>query len=111
MEFVLATLFAVVAPPLIALRWDGRKLHRLRKMADAAGRDPSVAGTTSYLRRGLPAFALMSVGLLVGVALERFGDVERRLAIAAVLPFAIGAIWLQHRVVRGIERDVLGRAS
>ena len=53
----------------------------------------------------------MSVGLLVGIALERLGDVERPLAIAAVLPFAICGIWLQHRIVRGIERDVLGRAS
>ncbi|MCM8558357.1 hypothetical protein [Sphingomicrobium sediminis] len=108
MQIALAIIVALLAPPLIALRWDGHKLARLRERAKATGLDAEPASTAAYLMRGLPAFALASIGICAAVLVEQMFDVERLIGIAVFGPFAVAAILLQHRVVRGIERDLFG---
>ena len=108
MEVIAAILLVLVAPPLIALRWDGHKLHVLRRRAASAGIDPHPASSTSYLRRARPSFALMSAGLAIGVLGSALLDWEKWIAILVAAPPVLAALFLQHRAVRGIERDLFG---
>ncbi|MCJ8191403.1 hypothetical protein [Sphingomicrobium aestuariivivum] len=106
-----AILFALIAPPLIALFWDGRRLHRLRQRARAEGVDPAPASVPRYLARAWPAFLTASLGIGLTISLMRsFSAVlPEHAELLLFAPFALAAIRIQHASVRGIEAAMFDR--
>ena len=108
-DWLLALVVAVLAPPLIALRWDGSRLSRLREAGSAAGRDPAAASTANYLRRGMPSFLIATVAILIGVLVNQQTSIGKPLSFAVVSPMFLIALALQRRSVRSMEREMFGR--
>ncbi|MCJ7420965.1 hypothetical protein [Sphingomicrobium astaxanthinifaciens] len=108
MSVLAAFMFALAIPPLIALRWDARKLHRMRERAEAAGLDPARASHRAYLQRAWVSFPLTTIGIFVMIGLRRRFEMSEPEALVAALPFLLAAIVVQQRSTRGIERELFG---